>query len=87
VKNYPENVGQVRQRFLSVKEMSEWLGIKSKTIYDWVQTQRIPHRKLGSRVLFCPEEVQQWLDTLQRGPSLRHKVPRETASATKRYGL
>jgi len=69
---------------LSVTELSTWLNLKPKTIYDWVETERIPYRKLGSRVLFCPLEVQLWLNTLQKGPRVVEKDDWETPSATKR---
>ena len=69
---------------LSVKELSAWISIKPKTIYDWVGTERIPYRKMGSRVLFCPKEIQIWLDSLQKGPNLVQTLTRETASEMKR---
>jgi excisionase family DNA binding protein len=69
---------------LTVKELSQWINLKPKTIYDWVETDRIPYRKLGSRVLFCLDEIEQWLNTLQKGPKLVQKDAWETPSATKR---
>jgi excisionase family DNA binding protein len=74
----------VQTPLLSVKELSEWIGIKPKTIYDWANSERIPNKKIGSRVLFSPDEVQSWLDTLQRGTKLRQKDEMETTSETKR---
>jgi excisionase family DNA binding protein len=69
---------------LSVKELSVWIGIKEKTIYSWLGSGRLPHRKLGSRVLFCPKEIEVWLATLQRGPKSVKPLPWEADSATKR---
>jgi predicted DNA-binding transcriptional regulator AlpA len=71
-------------RLISVKELSIWIGLKPKTIYSWLETEKIPYRKLGSRVLFCPIEIQIWLDTLQKGPKLVEPISRETASEMKR---
>jgi excisionase family DNA binding protein len=39
-------------QFLTVEEASEFLRVKTSTIYSWVSQGKIPHSKVGSRVLF-----------------------------------
>ena len=39
------------KKFLSVKELSEWLGVSKSLIYERVYRQEIPCLKLGSRIL------------------------------------
>lgn len=69
---------------LSVKHLSILISVKVKTIYDWVATDRIPHYKIGSRVLFCPNQINSWLKTLQRGPMVGENQCRETDSEKER---
>lgn len=46
---------------LSVKEASAWLGIPAFTIYSWALSRRIPHYKIGRRVLFSKDELKRWI--------------------------
>lgn len=45
-------VVQETGKFLSVEEAAEFLRVKTSTIYSWVSQGKIPHSKVGSRVLF-----------------------------------
>ena len=47
-------------RFLRVEEVAELLRFKKRTIYDMVEQERIPHRKVGGRLLFDLEEIIEW---------------------------
>jgi excisionase family DNA binding protein len=44
-----------------VGQAAEYLGIRPKTLYEWVRTGRVPYRKLGFNVRFDPEELAQWV--------------------------
>lgn len=44
-----------------VEEAAEFLGIRPKTLYEWVRTDRVPYRKLGFNVRFDPEELEEWV--------------------------
>ena len=58
-----ESIAEARERLLvSVKEASAWLGISAFTIYSWALSQKIPHYKIGKRVMFSKEELKRWLD-------------------------
>lgn len=43
-----------------VDDAARYLGIRPKTLYEWVRTGRVPHRKLGFNVRFDPEELRDW---------------------------
>lgn len=45
-----------------VEEAAEYLGIRPKTLYEWVRTGRVPYRKLGFNVRFDPEELRGWVE-------------------------
>jgi len=49
-----------RPRFLDVKELSELLRIKTRTIYEMVSQGRIPYRKAGDRTIFLLDEILEW---------------------------
>jgi excisionase family DNA binding protein len=42
-------------RFLSVDDAAELLSVSKRTIYRWVQQDRVPVRKAGRRVLFLSQ--------------------------------
>jgi excisionase family DNA binding protein len=48
---------------LSAKDVSAWLGIPMYTIYSWALSRRIPHYKIGKKVLFSKDELKRWVDT------------------------
>jgi excisionase family DNA binding protein len=47
-------------RFLIVEEVADLLRCKKRTIYDMVEQDRIPYRKVGGRLLFDVDEVIEW---------------------------
>jgi len=47
-------------RFLKVAEVAALLRCKRRTIYDMVEQKRIPHRKVGGRLLFDLDEIIEW---------------------------
>lgn len=50
-----------------VEEAAEYLGIRPKTLYEWVRTGRVPHRKLGFNVRFDPTELAEWVEGQSAG--------------------
>lgn len=45
-----------------VEEAAEYLGIRPKTLYEWVRTGRVPYRKLGFNVRFDPDDLRGWVE-------------------------
>ena len=54
------SINEVRPKFLNVKELSELLRIKTRTIYEMVSQGRIPYRKAGDRTIFLLDEILEW---------------------------
>jgi len=48
-------------RFLSIDELSQYLGIKKSTLYVWTCHKEIPYFKVGRLVKFDLPEIQGWL--------------------------
>ena len=49
--------------YLGVKMASAITGLKESRIYNLVFNKKIPHRKLGSTILFRKEELIEWLES------------------------
>jgi excisionase family DNA binding protein len=62
-----------------VDQAAEYLGIRPKTLYEWVRLGRVPYRKIGFNVRFDPEELEEWTAGQSRGRPPRR--PREAAAA------
>ena len=48
-------------RWLSVKEIAVYLGIKPDTVYKWIQRKELPAHKVGRLWKFRKEEVDEWV--------------------------
>lgn len=51
----------MEDRYLSVDEIAEYLGIKKDTVYKWVAAKRIPAHKVGRLWKFKKAEVDDWI--------------------------
>lgn len=50
------------ERWLSVDEVAEYLGIKRFTVYKWVQRLGLPTRKIGRLLKFRKSEIDDWVE-------------------------
>ncbi len=51
------------KRFLTVEELSEYLGTPMPTLYTWTHQKKIPHLKLGRTLRFDRLEIDGWLES------------------------
>ena len=49
------------ERWLSVKEIADHLGVKRDTVYKWVRTTDIPFHRIGKLVKFQISEIDKWV--------------------------
>lgn len=63
-----------------VGQAADYLGIRPKTLYEWVRTGRVPHRKLGFNVRFDPAELEDWVGEQQAASSTDCGPELETAA-------
>lgn len=47
-------------RTLDIKEAAEYMGVSQKTLYNMCSKKKIPHRKLGARILFSLMALDRW---------------------------
>ena len=45
------------KEFLSINELSEYLGIKPKTLYSWVAKGVLPHYRIEGLIRFKKQEI------------------------------
>lgn len=48
-------------RWLSVEEISQYLGVKRDTIYKWLENKRMPAHKVGRLWKFQKREIDAWI--------------------------
>jgi len=52
----------MEKRLFSIKELSQYLGIKEHTLYIWVSQRRIPFVKCGRLTKFDLRAIDRWID-------------------------
>jgi excisionase family DNA binding protein len=55
-------------QILNIKELSQLLSVKEKTLYQWVALQQIPHIKLNGSLRFDIEDIRQWISSCKKNP-------------------
>ena len=67
----------MEDRWLSVDEISEYLGVKRDTVYKWIAEKSMPAHKVGRLWKFKRELVDEWVRTGAAGePSNDDDSPR-----------
>lgn len=49
------------ERWLSVDELADYLGVKRDTVYKWIIRRRLPAHKAGRLWKFRRDEVDAWV--------------------------
>lgn len=50
------------ERWLSVSEIGEHLGVSKETIYRWLDRKKIPAKRVGKLWKFKASEVDAWIE-------------------------
>jgi len=50
------------KRLISVEEAARYLGVQKSTIYSWAWRRKIPSVKMGRRLLFDREDLDQMIE-------------------------
>lgn len=66
----PNSQSKIQSFFLNRKEVSKLLQVSLPTLHEWTKLGWLQSYKIGNRVLYKPEEVQ---DSLTKVQSLKHK--------------
>ncbi len=57
---------EMTKRYANIKEVSEYTSLPVKTLYEWASIGKIPSIKLGRRVLFDLQDIDQIMANLKR---------------------
>lgn len=76
-------------RWLSVVEISSYVGVKPDTVYKWINRRRFPAHKVGRLWKFRRLEVDRWVlsgsaGTRRRADKDHAAVPQKKARSKKR---
>ena len=48
--------------FLTVKELCDWIRLSRSKVYALVTANKIPHAKVGGKILFNKEKIKIWIE-------------------------
>jgi glycerol-3-phosphate dehydrogenase len=48
-------------QYITVKELCDWIRLSRSKVYSLISTKEIPHIKVGGKILFDKEKIQQWI--------------------------
>ena len=51
----------MEDRWLSLKEITEYLGIRRETVYRWIENREMPGHRIGKLWKFKKDEVDAWV--------------------------
>ena len=52
---------QMTDRWYSLKEICEYLGVSRDTIFKWIETKNMPAHRMGKLWKFKVDEVDKWV--------------------------
>ncbi len=52
---------KIEDRWLSVEEISKYLGISNDTVYRWIDKHRMPAHRAGRLWKFKKSEIDEWV--------------------------
>ncbi len=56
----------IERRLLRVDEAAIYLGIRPSTVYSWAQYRKIPSVKIGGRLLFDIQDLDELIESRKR---------------------
>ena len=55
-------------RWVSVEEIAEYLGINRDTVYKWIERKKMPAHKVGRLWKFKKSQIDSWVEGGKAGP-------------------
>lgn len=79
-------LSQETTRLLTVKELSEILAVKPKTLYSWAELHRIPCYKIKGCLRFSLPEVLEWMKSWRVEPIMGYNPEAQTLISPRKGG-
>ncbi len=64
----------MNKKYANIKDVSEYTSLPTKTLYDWASTVKIPSIKIGRRVLFDLNDIDNLMTSLKRNCNQNEKT-------------
>ncbi|HPN85009.1 MAG TPA: helix-turn-helix domain-containing protein [Victivallales bacterium] len=61
------------ERWLSVKEIAQYLGVRIESVYRWLDSKDMPGHKVGRHWKFKRDEVDKWVKSGGASDSINEK--------------
>jgi excisionase family DNA binding protein len=55
---------------LSLKDAARALAVSDRSLWEWTKGGKVPHVRLGRRVLYSPDDLRRWVEGQRRGPGM-----------------
>mgnify|MGYP003996829521 FL=1 len=55
----------ITKRYANIKELSVYLGLSVKTLYEFANLQKIPSIKYGKKLLFDLQDIDKLMESLK----------------------
>jgi len=75
-----ENMVEMEDRWLSVDEISKYLGVSNDTVYRWIERRNMPAHRMGRLWKFKKDEIDGWA----RAGAAVSDTPRKRAGTKKK---
>ncbi len=68
-------MGEIEDRWLSITEICNYLGVSNDTVYKWIDKHEMPSHRMGRLWKYKKDEVDKWVKAggaaghRQRNPS------------------
>jgi len=73
------------ERWLSVEEIAEHIGVTKDTIYRWIERRGLPAHKVGKLWKFMRAEVDEWVRSTDTGDVDEKEPKRRGREAAKTH--
>ena len=58
---FREEGEMMEKKYIGVKDLALYLGIKVSTVYSWIHSRKIPYYKVGRLPKFDLGEIEKWM--------------------------
>lgn len=58
----PKNTVNVAKKVMTLRDVADYLGVHSSTVYKYAREGRIPAFKIGSDWRFSKKHIDKWID-------------------------
>ena len=77
------NSDGTRSILLNLRDAAQALAISPRSLWEWTKAGRVPHVRLGRRLLYAPDDLRRWVQSQRQGPGTAGdgdapEIPQET---------